>query len=285
MKLKAFLALLPLFCVVLVALAQTKTTVPAAPQNPKDDKDDVVKITTNLVQIDAAGTKDGKPVTNLTADDFEIYEDGRKQTITSFAYVSNVSHTAPTAAREKSTDTVPFASVKANEPRRIMALVVDDLGLSADSIYQTKRQLRKFITEQLQPNDLVAVMRTSGELGALQQFTNDKRLLNRAVDQLRWNLCSRVGVSVLPFLLARQVSSHDDLNHCGGTSFYQTIKSLRFILDAMGRLPGRKSMVLFSDSLPIETQEIKLDDDTSRESLFGQTNYSGFLQKIAEKAI
>ncbi|HJP90558.1 MAG TPA: VWA domain-containing protein [Pyrinomonadaceae bacterium] len=286
MKLKAFLALLLSFCVVLVALAQTKTTVPAPPQNPSDDKDDVVKITTNLVQVDAAVTKDGKPVTNLTADDFEIYEDGRKQTITSFAYISNVSRTAPPATREKSTDVVPFASVKPNEPRRIMALVVDDLGLSADSIYQTKRQLRKFIAEQLQPNDLVAVMRTSGESGALQQFTNDKRLLNRAVDQLRWNLCSRVGVSVMPFLLAPALGKRDDWNNCGGTSFYQTMKSLRFILDAMGRLPGRKSMVLFSDSLPRETQEVRFDDDDSSPSpLVDQTNYSALLQRIAEKAI
>ena len=91
MKIKVLLAQLLSFCVLLPALAQTKPASP--PQKPGDDQDEVVKITTNLVQVDAIVTKDGKMVTNLTADDFEIYEDGKKQTITSFAFVSNVPNT------------------------------------------------------------------------------------------------------------------------------------------------------------------------------------------------
>ena len=100
MKNKAFLALLLSFCIFLPALAQTQTqNKPAAPQQPPqkpaDDQDEVVKITTNLVQVDAVVTKDGKMVTNLTADDFELYEDGKKQEITSFAFISNVAGTTP----------------------------------------------------------------------------------------------------------------------------------------------------------------------------------------------
>ena len=90
MKKRVTLALLLSFCTVLSAVAQTPRT---------DDKDDVVKITTNLVQVDAVVTKDGKPVTNLTADDFEIYEDGRKQAITSFAYISNVASASVATAK------------------------------------------------------------------------------------------------------------------------------------------------------------------------------------------
>ena len=83
MKNKAFPALLLSFCLLLPALAQTTPAPP--PQKPSDDQDEVVKINTNLVQVDAVVTKDGKPVTDLTADDFELYEDGKKQAITSFA--------------------------------------------------------------------------------------------------------------------------------------------------------------------------------------------------------
>src|SRR5215211_236732 len=206
MKIKAFLALLLSFCILLPTLAQTQPAAPPPPppqqqpQKPSDDKDDdVVKINTNLVQVDAVVTKDGKPVTNLTADDFEIFEDGKRQAITSFAFISNVPNTAPQPVAKdtkKPATVVPFGPVKPNETRRTMAVVVDDLGLSAESMHQVKRQLRKFVTEQLQPNDLVAIIRTSGEMGALQQFTNDKRILTRAVDQLRWNRCSRVGINV-----------------------------------------------------------------------------------------
>src|SRR5262245_13361980 len=182
MNMKAFLALLLLFCTFLPALAQT------SPQTQKpagDDKDDVVKITTNLVQVDAVVTKDGKPVTNLTAEDFEIFEDGKPQAITSFAYISNLPNSAsPAVPRDTKTTApvVPYAPVKPNEGRRTIAFVVDDLGLSAESIPSVRQQLRKFVTEQLQPNDLVAIIRTGGEMGALQQFTNDKRVLTRALD-------------------------------------------------------------------------------------------------------
>src|SRR6185369_7243344 len=102
MKLKAPLALLLLFCVLLPALGQT----PAQTQKPAtDDKDDVVRINTNLVQVDAVvTTKDGKHVTNLTADDFEIYEDGKRQAISSFAFISNVPSTS-TPAPSTTTDT------------------------------------------------------------------------------------------------------------------------------------------------------------------------------------
>ena len=291
MNTKALLALL-LFCILSPALGQTQTQT----QKPvADDKDDVVKITTNLVQVDAVVTKDGKIVTNLTPDDFEIYEDGKRQTITSFAYISNVPGATPQPATKEAKKTgtvVPFSPIKPNEARRTVAFVIDDLGLSAESMYQVKRQMRKFITEQLQPNDLIAIIRTSGELGALQQFTNDKRILTRAVDQLHWNICSRVGINVLPI----HQEFANGVPRCGWRSYDVSLKALRFIVDAMGYLPGRKSLVLMSDSQPYESQDEFLSEpgslkevgtgDNDDSSLPGDMrSYSFQLQKIAEKAI
>src|SRR5205807_10089571 len=64
---------------------------PTTQEKPAEiDTQDVVKITTNLVQIDVTVTKDGKPVTDLRPEDFEILEDGKPQTVTNFSYVSNV---------------------------------------------------------------------------------------------------------------------------------------------------------------------------------------------------
>jgi len=172
MNIKAFLALLLVFCILFPALAQNKPAAPKPAQTQtqtSDDKDDVVKITTNLVQVDVVVTKDEKPVTNLTADDFEIFEDGKRQTITSFTYISNVLKAAaePTTAKTAN-DNTPYKPLKPNEARRIMAIVVDDLGLSAESMYQVKRQLRQFVAEKLDPNDLVAIIRTGRQSGALQ---------------------------------------------------------------------------------------------------------------------
>ena len=284
MKIKAPLALLLSFCIFLPVLSQTKPATPTQPQQPSDDQDDVVRITTNLVQVDAIVTKDGKLVTDLTADDFEIYEDGKRQTISSFAYISNVSSTTQPASqsREKGATVVPFNPIKRDDPHRTIAFVVDDLGLSAESMGQVRRQLRKFVAEQLQPNDLVAIMRTSGELGALQQFTTDRRVLNRAVDQLRWNICSRVGINLFPRIGADVLEEA----RCGFGSYLKTLRALRFILDAMGELPGRKSMVYMSDSLPRESQDEFFSALNNRGTQYlDYANPSALLNKIAEKAI
>ena len=280
MKKRVTLALLLSFCTLLPAHAQT-----TPPQTtPSDDKDDVVKITTNLVQIDAVVTKDGKPVTGLTADDFEIYEDGHKQAITSFAYISNVGAKPATTLekpREKTAGSLvpPPPPITRDAPRRTIALVVDDLGLSAESMSDARRALRKFVAEQMQPNDLVAILRTGIQVGALQQFTNDKRLLNRAVDQLRWNLCSRVGINVL-----RPVGAP---NYAGcAYSYYSTLSQLRSIVDAMGQLPGRKSLILISDSVPIQSQELQPYEYENVPELAGDDwVYRRGLNKIAERAI
>src|SRR6267143_4345396 len=59
----------------------------AAPQRPVSVDEDVVRITTNLVQVDAVVTdKNGKPVTDLRPEEIQIFEDGRPQEITHFSY-------------------------------------------------------------------------------------------------------------------------------------------------------------------------------------------------------
>jgi VWFA-related protein len=271
------------------------TLLPVAGQiKPADDKDDdVVKITTNLVQIDAVVTKDGKPVSGLKAEDFEIYEDGHRQTITSFAFISNVGGSVA-AAPEKNDKKdknavaagppVPVGPIKRDVQRRTIAVVVDDLGLSAESMSQVRKQLKKFVAEQIDPDDLVAIIRTGGQMGALQQFTNDPRLLSRSVDLLRWNGCSRVGVSVFD-RMGGPAMRGDDQDPCGGQSFRRTRRAIEFILDAMGRLPGRKSMILMSDSLPIENQETTFGGEDAVFVNTDITHYAGALRKIAEKAI
>ncbi len=271
------------FCIFVTGLAQTKPT-----DRPADDKDDVVKITTNLVQIDAVVTKKGKPVAGLTADDFEIYEDGKKQTITSFAYISNIPNVpssdsrdpAPSPASKKNeTGVPPTTPIQPDVARRTIGIVVDDLGISAESMTHVRRQVQKFIAEEVQPNDLVAIIRTGGEMGALQQFTNDKRLLNRAVELLRWNPCSRLGLATL---------SREEDPRSGGCHYYSvtlSLRAVRFILDAMGRLPGRKSMILMSDDIPVRRKEPGTEG-AEQVILGGDVrNYGGWLQKLTETAI
>ena len=279
MNSRIILASLVLVCTFVCAAGQTK---PAAA--PADDKDDVVKITTNLVQVDAVVTKNRKPVTDLTANDFEIYQDGKRQTITSFAYISNIA-ASPSAAPDKAgsdkSDPLvpPSGPIQRDVARRTIAIVVDDRGLSAESMHHVRRQLQKFIVEDLQPNDLVAIIRTGGEMGALQQFTNDKRMLSRAVRMLRWNPCSRLGLATLSRVESQRGGG------CIGSGLRTTLKAVRFILNAMGQLPGRKSMVLMSDDIPLREQDPGTESTSRIVMSDDGTNYGDWLQQIAEIAI
>ncbi|HEY6806662.1 MAG TPA: VWA domain-containing protein [Pyrinomonadaceae bacterium] len=285
-----------ILCAALSPIA-TQTPSPQQPQKPTDQQDDVVKITTNLVQVDAVVTKDGKPVRDLTAEDFEIFEDGKKQEISSFAFISNVTDSnAQNVTGNNGLRPGPTATVNPNEPRRIIALVVDDLGLSLQSIKTVKTQLRKFIDQQVAPNDLVAIIRTSGNVGALQQFTNDRRLIDQALNQVNWNMCSRVGVDNM--LALEAVSEASGCGYSRLVSIRKTLRTLRFIVDGMGEMPGRKSLIVFSDELPREEQDFTTtapkkasnsvkDDSGNFDSDPGADNRSFYaqLQKIAERAI
>jgi VWFA-related protein len=296
MKSKLCIAALVCLAVAATTLGQVQQPSPTPRPAAQEDKDDIVRITTNLVQVDVVVTKNGKVVTDLTANDFEIFEDGKRQTITNFLYVSNVANAsavsgataAPpvTSSKNRNPSGPPPPPVEPNEARRMMALVIDDLGLSAESMNQVRKQLRKFVDEQMQPNDLVAIIRTGADIGALQQFTNDKRLLHSAINQAQWNVCSRVGPTVFQLVSPTTVPLTTNAgSSCGFESVRSSLTSLRFILQAMGELPGRKSMVLFSDSIPRQEQEITVRDEDDPGSQVDERNYYVLLQRLAEIAI
>ncbi len=230
-------------------------------------KEDVVKLGVTLVQVDAVVTdKDGKHITDLKAEDFEIYEDGRKQQITNFSYVATGSKMeAKTNSAKpvgKNAVTVPPISLRPEQVQRTVAIVVDDLRMSFDSIDRVRQTLRKFVDEQMQPGDLVAIIRTTGGISVMQQFTSDKRLLYAAIDRTRYNLfADRAEEQVV---LARG----DSLRGAGNSGLTPgvretdadqfreqiftigTLGTVNSVLRGLRDLPGRKSIIMFSDGIP-----------------------------------
>ncbi|MDQ3257859.1 MAG: hypothetical protein M3R15_28890 [Acidobacteriota bacterium] len=64
-----------LACVLLTCIWGQTPVSPVKPQQVKADEDDIVRVTTNLVQLDVTVTdKDGQQVTDLKPEDFEIRE-------------------------------------------------------------------------------------------------------------------------------------------------------------------------------------------------------------------
>lgn len=249
------------------------STVRQPQQAAGDEDEEVVRISANLVQVDAVITdQKGKQVTDLQREDFEIYEDGRPQKITNFSYVSNEPEaTKPSVASavpmDKNAPPVPSVRLRPEQVRRTIALVVDDLGLSFESGHFVRSALKKFVDEQMQPTDLVAIIRTGGGMGALQQFTSDKRQLYAAIERVRWNPQGRAGISAFapigrelddpsetdeeqPGRSARDLSNEAD-QFREELFTVGTLGALNYIIRGLKELPGRKSVLLISDGFNI----------------------------------
>ncbi|MEJ7624098.1 MAG: VWA domain-containing protein [Pyrinomonadaceae bacterium] len=248
--------------ILLAAGAMANHAQSPTPSPPVDN--DVVKIQTNLIQIDVSVTDSkGRVVTDLKPSEIEIYENGQKQKITAFSFVSSTR----TAAEKTIADPLglppPPTTLRAENVRRSLALVVDDLTLSFESVYYTRRAVKKFIDEQMQPGDLVAIVRTGAGTGALQQFTADKRLLYAAIEKIKWNPVGSGGIGTFAPIDDSPTASDERealLDPDGAPAdlsgriedFRSTMSStgalgaLRYVATGMSELPGRKSVILFS---------------------------------------
>jgi len=241
---------------------------------PAPESDDVVRITTNLVQVDAVVTdKNGKIVTDLKPEEVEILEDGRSQKITHFSYYVAQSSSNEVKANtpvDKNAPPAPLTPtiLRPEDVRRTIALVVDDLGLSFESINPVRRALKKFVDEQMQTGDLVAIIRTSGGMGALQQFTSDKRQLYAAIERVKYYASGRAGVSAFaaiepqlngdpgPGMDAANEpdidKANEDLNQFREDIFsVGTLGAVTYVVRGLSELPGRKSILLISDGFRI----------------------------------
>ena len=122
-----------------------------------------------------------------------------------------------------------------------MALVVDDLGLSFESTAFLRDSLKKFVNQQMQPGDLVAIIRTGAGVGALQQFTTDKRLLNAAIERIRWNPNGRGGISAFA-AIERDPSRAIEmvLAECGAKDVVLVTGSVYLVGEVFGWLLSRE---------------------------------------------
>lgn len=217
--------------------------------------------------------------------------------------------------------------MRAGDVRRTIAFVVDDLFLSAESVVSIKRSMRAFVDEQMQPGDLVAVVRTGGDSGGLQEFTSDKRELHAAVDAIHWNpRGAKTGSAFSPpdeSLLETRPAFQNDERSTGprGRRFskYRNEQNKRNLLQAelqrsqslavamlttlgetvqsLDELPGRKSVVLFSEGFRVLSgeflrnyqsgegeQKLSLDAYGNATSSRGDRGMLGYLRFVVDRA-
>jgi VWFA-related protein len=164
------------------------------------------------VQMDVVVTdKDGKPVTGLTKEDFEIFEQGIPQEITVFAPVN----TPIEREARRPFDAEPDVQSNTREYRHIYMLMLNGNQL------QTPLRARQFLTDYFGDNDIGAVfVLAAARTQDGQDFTSNRRLLLEAVDKY---------VPGIGFKWYEDFWEHMEL---------------------MARLPGGRKSVIFFGGLP-----------------------------------
>ena len=131
----------------------------------------MVEVPVNVVD------KDGHPVEGLTAEDFEVYDDGKRQPVTGFEVLDQRKPLQITAPGDNPIN--PAAS------RRFLLLF--DLSFSSvRGIVAARRSARDFVVTRMKELDTAAVATYSVETGIrlLIPFTGDRTQLASAIETL-----------------------------------------------------------------------------------------------------
>ena len=226
--------------------------------------------------------KEGRPVSDLTAGDFEVLEDGEPVELTNFFAVEN--RGVKGAGEEAATSSeLLFYSP---ETRRLnLVLLVDDLNMRPENRNAVFDEVERFLRERLDPRDRVMVVSLGRQLEVTQPFSNDPGLLLRTIgdlarqsgDFLRFDterrmLLRRVQTASLPpnpfraagggppdasnweaaqqhaDRLARDAERHAEVRM---QQVRATVQALGEFTDSLAGMKGRKAVLYVSDGLPL----------------------------------
>ncbi len=158
-----------------------------------EQAEEVVRVRSELVQTDVTVLdKRGRFVDGLKPEQFELKVDGRDVPVSFFERVvaGSASEAAQLAAAspheaEATTKTESKRALPPSPARgRVIFFFVDDVHLATDSLARARKSLTRFVEEQMAVGDLVAVVSASGQVGFLQQLTDNKAVLRAAIARL-----------------------------------------------------------------------------------------------------
>lgn len=278
-----------LVCLALLSAAELASRAQPASQPPDPPR---FRVGVDAIRLDVVVTDhDGNLVTDLTAGDFEVRQDGKLQPITLARYVPvDVGPPARLASRSLATSTAAPVTgglrLSRGQVQRTIVIVVDDLGIAWENMEPTRKALGRFVAEHVQPTDLVALVKTSINAGIAQQLTLDRRVLNAAIEQVKWLGFGRRGITSFNALNAALPTSSGTPGPGVGANFgfdrsdptdlgrvdqlreemssAGTLGMLQMAIRGVRDLPGRKAVVFISEGFPM----LERDPDGSYQPSF-----------------
>ena len=196
-----------------------------------------ILVNVNEVRLDVVVVDGrGRPITDLTADDFEVFQDKRQQEVTSGVYIENQANPSawPSAPPKdsKNLPRLPATALKEEEVRRTIVFLVDDISMDTRSMIFARMSVGHFLEKQMQRGDLVAVMRTSSGNSVSDMFSSDKRLISAMMDS------------------ARPQGEFYALDNDPLSPLYRVFESqlfgLSYSIKALKDMPGRKILIMLT---------------------------------------
>lgn len=165
--------------------AAPKPNTDAGSEISQMDTTPTFKVRVNLVQVRViVRDSSGKPVDNLTREDFLLYDQGKLQTITNFNVETTQTRLqrAAAVAKTQEQDAATAGDASGHKPpalpERFVALVFDDTHLSLQDASFARSQADRFL-DSTGPTDRLAIYTTSGQ--NTLEFTADKAALHHAI--------------------------------------------------------------------------------------------------------
>ena len=134
-----------------IAIAQS-----GASQQPQQTPQ-VFRTEANFVRVDAYPTRNGQPILDLKADEFEVFEDDKPQKVETFEHVL-ISPAGPQSERSEPNSIDASRQLIANPRNRVFVLFLDSAHVSIDGSWHAREPLIRFIDRLLGPDDLVGIM-------------------------------------------------------------------------------------------------------------------------------
>lgn len=141
-----------------------------------------VRIGTDEVMLDVVvRDKKGRPVRDLKAEELEVFEDGVRQSVTSFRLVQSADGIVePGVASDSSKAIRNRIELDPSRQLHLVTMVFDNLDASGRRL--ARDAALDFIDHGLNANVMVSVFVVNNRFYVLQPFTNDREQLRRAIE-------------------------------------------------------------------------------------------------------
>lgn len=172
---------LPLLLIPLLLGAQAPPKEVAIRSHPYTPPAAVLRAETTLVEAElTVRDSRGNTIAGLMASDFEVFDNGARQTIAAFSELHR-DEGAGASSLAKSSESLPAAQIPAAVPKYVI-FFFDDLHMANSAMLTARRATHNFIASGLKPSDFMSIVTTSGQ-GDLD-FTNDPNEFADKVERL-----------------------------------------------------------------------------------------------------